>query len=238
MRNQYSSAVIFDVDGPLLELTVEEEDTFFVPFEETWGLTGLSRDWDSYRVRNDEDIYAEIFERHARRRPSGEELSALTTRYLDELETRITDGRATVTQIPGALDLLCALDELETVALGTATANFLHAARVRLERAGMWSFLQHYPGAADGGGAKREVLARVIRDLGLPPDRIVFLGDNLNDLDAGRANGVHFIGFHVEAARREHLRAAGAEITCGDHRETLELIKDMLSLQGSETKLR
>src|SRR5690606_8860878 len=41
-------AVIFDVDGVLLDLTRPEEDAFFAPFERLYGLTGLSRDWDSY----------------------------------------------------------------------------------------------------------------------------------------------------------------------------------------------
>ena len=57
-------AVIFDVDGVLLDLTTAEEDAFFLAFERLHGLTGLSRDWDSYRVRNDEHIIAEILERH------------------------------------------------------------------------------------------------------------------------------------------------------------------------------
>ncbi|MFM8747530.1 MAG: hypothetical protein ACKOED_12845, partial [Aestuariivirga sp.] len=58
------SAVIFDVDGVLLELTAPEEDAFFLAFERLHGITGLSRDWDSYHIRNDEHILAEILERH------------------------------------------------------------------------------------------------------------------------------------------------------------------------------
>jgi FMN phosphatase YigB (HAD superfamily) len=53
--NRPAAAVVFDVDGVLLDLTPAEEDAFFAPFETLYGITGLSRDWDSYRVRNDED---------------------------------------------------------------------------------------------------------------------------------------------------------------------------------------
>ncbi len=42
------AAVIFDVDGVLLDLTPPEEDAFFAPFARRHGLAGLSRDWDSY----------------------------------------------------------------------------------------------------------------------------------------------------------------------------------------------
>ena len=58
------AAVIFDVDGVLLELTRAEEDAFFVPFERRYGLKDISRDWNSYAVRNDENIIAEILARH------------------------------------------------------------------------------------------------------------------------------------------------------------------------------
>jgi hypothetical protein len=57
-------AVIFDVDGVLLHLTPEEEDAFFWPFEHLYGMTGLSRRWDDYRIRNDEDIIDEILQAH------------------------------------------------------------------------------------------------------------------------------------------------------------------------------
>ena len=58
------AAVIFDVDGVLLELTSAEEDAFFVPFENRYGLKNLSRDWNSYAIRNDENIIAEILASH------------------------------------------------------------------------------------------------------------------------------------------------------------------------------
>ena len=52
---------------------------------------------------------------------------------------------------------------------------------------------------ADGGGHKREILARAIAATGLPRNRIVYIGDNLNDVEAGLANGVHFIGFSTDS---------------------------------------
>ena len=44
-----AAAVIFDVDGVLLELMAAEEDAFFAPLTARYGLTNLSRDWNSYR---------------------------------------------------------------------------------------------------------------------------------------------------------------------------------------------
>ncbi len=230
MASDHHSAVIFDVDGPLLHLTPAEEDAFFAPFKAVHGITGLSNDWDSYRTRNDEDIILEILEGHFGRTPERHELEEITKTYADIMERGYADGSLVVEAVDGALDLLTALSGAGGIALGTATANVLHAARVRLTEAGMWDYIQHHPGAADGGGAKRDVLARVIERIDVPPERIVFLGDNLNDLDAGIANGVNFIGFHVAEHKRQRLLDHGAVSVFGDHRETHSYIVDLLGL--------
>lgn len=222
------SAVIFDVDGPLLDLLPAEEEAFFAPFRILHGLTGLSNDWDSYRTRNDEDIIVEILETHFGRAPDAAEVGAITAKYAEVLDAGYASGDLQVAAIPGALALLQALSDTGGIALGTATANVLHAARTRLEHAGLWEFVRHHPGAADGGGAKSEVLARVIDGLDVPRERIVFIGDNLNDLEAGRVNDVQFVGFHVAEDRRRRLLDHGAGIVFGDHRQTHEYIIGLL----------
>ncbi|MGI9464973.1 MAG: HAD family hydrolase [Aestuariivirgaceae bacterium] len=226
----HHSAVIFDVDGPLLDLTPAEEDAFFAPFKTLYGLTGLSNDWDSYRTRNDEEITFEILENHLGRAPHDHEMTGIAEEYARVLENGYIGGALQISPIEGAKDLLEALSQAGGIALGTATANLLHAARTRLQAAGMWDYVKAHPGAADGGGAKRDVLARVIDRLDVPRERIVFLGDNLNDLDAGRANGVHFIGFHVAEHKRQRLIEHGAETVFGDHRQTHSFIVDLLGL--------
>ncbi len=230
MTEARQTAVIFDVDGPLLDLTRPEEDAFFVPFERLYGLTGLSRDWDSYRTRNDEDIIAEILESHLGRAPAEAQRREVVDLYGEVLSEGFASGRLRASAVPGADVLLDRLANLPGMVLGMATANLRRAAEVRLRAAGLWDPVSRYPGAADGGGAKREVLARVIADLGLAPQRIVFIGDNLNDVEAGRVNGTHFIGFHWEEARRQRLSNNGARHVSGDHEETFRLITHLLGL--------
>lgn len=222
------AAVIFDVDGVLLDLTGPEEDAFFAPFEGRHGLTGLSRDWDSYRVRNDEDIIREILGRHFGRDASPHEVTAHLADYIGSLEAGYAAGHLAVRTIPGADTLLGALSG--SVRMGIATANLARAAEIRLERAGLWNHVRAHAEGADGGGAKREVLRRLLARMALPASRVVYVGDNLNDLDAGLANGVSFIGFALEPARRDRLRSAGASTVSGDHDTTLALIRDALRL--------
>jgi phosphoglycolate phosphatase-like HAD superfamily hydrolase len=218
------SAVIFDVDGVLLELTPAEEDAFFAPFETLYGLTGLSRDWDSYRIRNDEEIIKEVFERRLGRPPAAEELARHVEEYCSVLEHGYSRGRLAVRPIPGAPELLEALRGVPGLTTGAATANLHRAAAMRLRQAGLWGHVGQHCRGADGGGHKSEVLARLISRLAVPPERTIYVGDNLNDLEAGRASGVHFIGFATEEHRRHRLAAAGAKTVSGDHRTTLGLI--------------
>lgn len=215
-------AVIFDVDGVLLELTAPEEDAFFLAFERLHGLTGLSRDWDSYRVRNDEHIIAEILER---RGLPARERDAIVAEYLSILMGGLSAETLKTVEIPGARDLLAALSGKR---LGIATANLLSAAKLRLAACGLWEPVSALAFGAEDSGHKRETVARAIAATGLPKQRIVYVGDNLNDVDAGLSNGVHFIGFSRHEGRRRRLAAAGAEHVAGDHGETLQMIRQLL----------
>jgi phosphoglycolate phosphatase-like HAD superfamily hydrolase len=229
----HDAAVIFDVDGVLLDLTPPEEDAFFHPFLELHGLTGLSRDWDNYRIRNDHDIMAEVLERHFGRPPTEAEMDSLTRSYLLHLENGLSGGKLSVVEIPGARNLLSAL-RADGITIGIATANLIGAARLRLQSAALWDFVADLPFGADGGGAKAEILARAITASGHSKSRIVYLGDNLNDVDAGLRNEVHFIGFAREPHRRDRLAQAGAATVCGDHDTSYQLISSMLG----RTKLK
>jgi len=218
-----NSAVIFDVDGVLLNLTTLEEDAFFLPFERRYGLTGLSRDWDSYRVRNDEHIIAEVLERHGL---PAVDRDAVVLDYLAILTGGIGDGTIPTVAMAGAADLLRALEGVSR--LGIATANLLAAARPRLMARQMWQPVAGLAFGAEGSGHKRDTVALAIAATGLPKQRVIYIGDNLNDAEAGLANGVPFIGFSTDPARREKLRRAGTLHLSGDHATTWALIAKLL----------
>ncbi len=217
------AAVIFDVDGVLLELTPAEEDAFFVPFERRYGLKGISRDWNSYAVRNDESIIAEILARHGL--PEREHAEVVAD-YLEVLKLQLADGTIETIVIPGALELLKNIHG--SLQMGIATANLLSAAELRLKDAGLWHHVSAHAHGADGGGDKRQILARAIAATGLPKNRIVYIGDNLNDVEAGLSNGVHFIGFSTDPCRLTELKRAGASHTSNNHLDSFRLIGHLL----------
>ena len=216
-------AIIFDVDGVLLELTREEEELFFQPFASRCDTSQLSRDWNSYNIRNDEEIIAELIERHGL---DETEKHNIKSEYLSLLGDQLSKNFIASPVIPGAGDLLSICAEIAT--LGIATANFHEAARLRLGQAGLWHHVSDHAFGADGGGHKHEILARTLTSMSVPKSRIIYVGDNSNDVEAGLKNDVHFIGFSQSAERLKSLEKHGAKHLSADHKQTFSLIRSLL----------
>lgn len=229
-------AVIFDVDGVLLHLSPAEEDGFFEPFRETYGLTGLSRDWSAYNIRNDLHIVRGIIETRLGRAAAPEEVEAWRKRYLEIIQDWMARGIFAVQPVAGAFDLLRDLCRSGTLT-GIATANIIDAARMRLEAAGFWPHI-HCAAGAESGGPKTQILGELISDLGLSRGDVIYIGDNVNDLEAGREHAGHFIGFSTSARQRQYLKDCGVVLLAGDHRETRLLLERLLPLPlGRETAI-
>ena len=216
-------AVIFDVDGVLLGLTPTEEELFFIPFASRCDASKLSRDWNSYRIRNDEEIVAEIVERLGL--PETEK-HHIKQEYLSLLRHQLHENTITSQIITGVTELLDACSDLAT--LGIATANFREAAKLRLESAGLWKHVSAHAFGADGGGHKHEILGRALENLKIPKSRTIYIGDNVNDVIAGQKHGVHFIGFSESQTRLRQLSKAGAKLLSSNHHETAIIIKRIM----------
>ena len=219
------AAVIFDVDGVLLELTRAEEELFFQPFASRCDATKLSRDWNSYQIRNDEDIVAELVDRHGLAKT---EQAVISAEYLELLVQHLSNLKIISQEIEGAAHLLESCATFAT--LGIATANFREAAKLRLQQANLWPHVSAHAFGADGGGHKHEILGRALASINLPQSRIVYVGDNVNDVVAGLKHDVHFIGFSQSPQRLQILREAGAIHLSSTHTQTLALIKTLLTL--------
>jgi phosphoglycolate phosphatase-like HAD superfamily hydrolase len=224
MADHTGWTIIFDVDGVLLELTHDEEELFFEPFKSRCDAARLSRDWNSYQTRNDEDIINEIVARHGLHPDEGK---AITAEYLDLLHQRLASRKLLAQPISGATSLLKKFKD--RARLGIATANFRRAAELRLKQAALWDQVSGIAFGADGGGHKSVILARAIAAARLSPQRTIFIGDNVNDVVAGIENNVHFIGFSENAERRDRLAAAGAKLLSASHAQTETLLEALLN---------
>ena len=226
MAEAATCAVIFDVDGVLLELTQPEEEIFFTALSRFVSTENLSRDWNSYRIRNDDDIISEILERNGLAQNLKPDVIA---HYIALLGQAIISKAVATTPIIGATALLNQVRKFSTT--GIATANLREAAQLRLEAAGFWPHVSSCASGANGGGHKHQILARALAQLDVPKSRIIYVGDNVNDVIAGLENDVHFIGFSTDAKRRQQLAAAGARHLAQNHAETLGIIRDFLGIE-------
>ena len=232
MAEAHTCAVIFDVDGVLLELTRPEEEIFFTALSRYVPTENLSRDWNSYRIRNDDDIISEILERNGLAQNLKPDV---VNHYISLLNDAISSRAVTTSPIIGATALLNQVRKFSTT--GVATANLRQAAKLRLEAAGFWHNVSSCAFGADGGGHKYEILARALAQLDMPKSRVVYVGDNVNDVIAGLENGVHFVGFSTDAKRRQQLATAGARHLAQNHAETLGIIRDFLGIERVQNHL-
>jgi HAD superfamily hydrolase (TIGR01549 family) len=216
-------AVIFDVDGVLLELTRDEEEVFFTALSKFVPTDNLSRDWNSYRVRNDEEIIVEILERNGL--PLTHKTNVMN-HYVKTLKAALQTTLQSI-EIEGAKQLLQSLSR--TATLGIATANLLGAAASRLQHANLWPYISNHAEGADGGGHKSKILARLLTRIKLPRSQVIYIGDNINDVEAGFENNVHFIGFSTDPARRALLQSHGTRYISSNHSETLDIVKAMMA---------
>jgi phosphoglycolate phosphatase-like HAD superfamily hydrolase len=216
-------AVIFDVDGVLLELTPAEEELFFIPFASRCDASKLSRDWNFYRIRNDEEIVAEIVERVGL--PTTEKQN-IKIEYLSLLGEQLESKALSSLPIKGAETLLT--DCASFAQLGVATANFKEAGKLRLKSAGLWHHVSDHAYGADDGGHKHEILRRALQPINLPKSHIIYVGDNVNDVEAGLMNGVRFIGFSENADRLKTLKTHGAQFLAQNHAQTWAHINSFL----------
>ncbi len=233
MTESRACAVIFDVDGVVLHLTPPEEAAYFQALEDVFGITDASPDWDSYRARNDVEIVEELIETRLNRASTPADINAFSDKYISLVDVGIRTGDIEVLEIEGIRDVLMALTQAENLIMGLATANLMGMAKMRLRHVGLNEFFK-VGGFAEAGGPKRQILQATIAGLSdeqghpIPKDRIVFLGDNVGDVDAGLANGCGLIAFSEDKSKHPKLRQAGATCLIDSHTQTVAMIEQLL----------
>lgn len=218
-------AVIFDMDGPLLRLSGNEEQAYINAVTEIYGASRISIIWDEYPIRTDMEITKHIIENLTGRNARREEIIAVRERYIRNLKHIFQEGDRSVAT-PGAISLLQNLSK--RMALGVATGNFREVASIRLGSAGLWQFFEKHCEGSDDGGTKTEILTRLINRLSKTIDRIFFIGDSVSDLIAAKYCGAEFIGFSESQKRRNYLSISGCEFVAVSHAQTEAFLLEKL----------
>jgi phosphoglycolate phosphatase-like HAD superfamily hydrolase len=212
---------LFDIDGTLLLSGGGSSRALDRVFQQRFGV---ERAMEAIRPggKTDAIIIEEVFAARLGRAPTAAELDEVIALYLPLLRAELGGEAPNFRLMPSvveALDFLAAL--VPGVILGLATGNVREAARIKLERAGLW------PRFAVGGFGcdhrdRPRLVARAIERAcehagvaALAPEEIVVIGDTPFDVEAARACGVRAVAVATGTATRADLAACAPDALLG-----------------------
>ncbi|MCY3713373.1 MAG: HAD hydrolase-like protein [Gemmatimonadetes bacterium] len=188
-----NTAVIFDIDGTLVESSGFEDDLYIAAVRDVLGDVCIRKAWNTYRHVTDSGILRQIMEEHRIR--GKDRIREVRSRFGDKVGQYFRDGGECNPTI-GAIDLIDELRAAPGFAVGFATGGWGQTARMKLEHAGF--NLKHAVLASSDDGHERTVIMRKCLDTldakGNSFQRIVYVGDAEWDVRATRELGWHFIG--------------------------------------------
>ncbi len=206
------TAVLFDIDGTLLDFHGAGRKSFVQALEQMFGW----RDEITYihfHGNTDLNVLRQIFAAH------GAELTAAKQRdFFAALAMELNQlaAEAPSTCHPGVAGLLQALAADPRVALGIVTGNIESTAHIKLHRAGLRHFFRHggYSDEhADRADIARQALGRLRADL--PPgtdfSAVWLIGDTPSDIAAAHAVGARCLAVATGRSTIPELHAAGAD---------------------------
>jgi phosphoglycolate phosphatase-like HAD superfamily hydrolase len=183
-------AIVFDIDGTLVDSDGFDINCFVEAVREVLGPVKIHEDWRLYRHATDAGILMQILEENGR---AGD--AAVVERVKEDFGRRVRrflDGGGACPPLPGAGEALAAL-QADGYLVGIATGGWSHTARMKLERAGLP--LDSYPlASSDISPDRAEIMAECLRRLGGDPKRAIYVGNGEWDRRAALRAGWAFIG--------------------------------------------
>jgi phosphoglycolate phosphatase-like HAD superfamily hydrolase len=184
--------VLFDIDG-----TLTRTQNGYVPFNQAMQKTfGIAADIRSVIPDGNTDplIVEEIFAKaQLEIKITVEHWQQFAINLHLSYTNAIRDGLVTVRPLPGTLELLKLLSSNESFSQGVVTGNFKLTAQVKLETAGLHSYLGL--GAYGCDSAHRADLPAIAKErweraagISIRPQQCIIIGDTPKDLHAARKN--------------------------------------------------
>jgi phosphoglycolate phosphatase-like HAD superfamily hydrolase len=218
-------ALMFDIDGTLLDTGGAGAESWKRAFDELYGIPAdIGKFTDNGMT--DPDVGRQTFQAVLDRDPSDDEFAALMdarNRHLRDT-VRESDG---YTVLPGTADLLPRL-LAEGYLLGLVTGNVETAAHIKLSRAGLNGYFSF--GAYGSDNTDRNALAALglhraslIFGAEIPASRALVLGDTPRDVEGAHAGAIRCVGVAAHHYSVDQLREAGADFVVKDLSEPLPL---------------
>lgn len=220
--------ILFDIDGTLLLSGRAGLRAMNRAFETTFGVAeafagkSFAGRTDSYLVSYALNAAGlpDTADHHARFRDAYMPLLA------EEIQHPGTGHKGLM---PGARELLEALDDHAHLHLALLTGNYRGAAEIKLTHFELWDFFEW--GAFSDDSADRNALVPIALDRAETYDvpaeaieRIIVIGDTPHDIECARAGGARSIAVATGGHSIEELKAAGADVVLQDLSETDKVI--------------
>lgn len=204
---------LFDIDGTLLRAGGAGSRALDAVFAGRYQLTGAMAGIDA-GGRTDPWLVAQVFEQRLGRTADDDEIAAVITAYLPELEREL--GRGAFRVLPSVVETLDWLGGRVGVAVGIATGNVAVGARHKLDRAGLterFAFGGYGCDSADRPTVVARAIERGVATAGTcARDRMVVVGDTIHDISAARACGVRVVAVATGTQSRAQLAAAAPDV--------------------------
>ena len=221
--------ILFDIDGTLLLSGRAGLRAMSRAFQEAFGVANAF-EGTSFGGRTDSFLVswalsaaglADTQEHHDRFREA----------YLPLLEDEIRQpGTGHKGLMPGARELLVALDEYSDLYVALLSGNYRDAAAIKLSYFELDDFFEW--GAFSYDSADRNALVPIARSraetYGIPQaalDRIIVIGDTPHDIDCARAGGAWCLAVATGGFSVEELRAGGADMVSPNLADTEAVLK-------------
>ena len=183
-------AVIFDIDGTLLQSAAVDEALYVEAILSVLGDVQFRPSLEDYDFVTDAGILSQVLDDNGIAHRS-KAVSAIKTTFVDALRCHISE-RGPFQEIPGAKDLLDALRESATHVVGIATGGWRESAVLKLTSAGFdlagLSFA-----TSDDAHDRKEIMRIALTGLGAAIDSVTYYGDGPWDRDACAELGWQFI---------------------------------------------
>lgn len=224
--------ILFDIDGTLLLSGRAGLRAMTRAFRDTFGITDAFKG-ESFGGRTDSYLVAKAL-KMAGLPDTIENHHRLRDAYLPLLAEEIQhpgDGHKGV--MPGARELLEALEHHDHLHLALLTGNYREAAEIKLQHFELWDFFEW--GAFSDDHHDRNALVPIARTRAetydIPAEaiqRVVVIGDTPHDIECARVAGARSIAVATGGYSLEQLKQAGADEVLADLSDTEAVVSLLL----------
>lgn len=229
MSRKNPALILFDIDGTLLLSGRAGMRAMTRAFQETFGISDAFKG-ESFGGRTDSYLVSKAL-RLAGLPDTPEHHHRFRDAYLPLLAEEIEQpGQGHKGLMPGARELLEALDAHHHLHLALLTGNYREAAAIKLQHFELWDFFEW--GAFSDDHHDRNELVPIARSRAETYDipaaaieRVIVIGDTPHDIECARVAGAKSIAVATGGYTLEQLRDAGADEVLPDLSDTRAVLQ-------------